>query len=266
MSQQEATLNIGDTALFYRMVGDGPPLVLLHGFFQTGRLWEPLFASLADEFQLIVPDLRGHGQSTNPSKVFTHGQVAQDIYALLDSLGIDRFRAIGYSSGSMTLLHMATQQPERVESMLLFCPTTYFPEQSRNFNLGFSTLDQADTAWVQKLREIHAGGDEQIQTLFDNFRTFALNHSDMDFTPAKLSAITARTLIVHGDRDEFFPIDIPVDLYRSIPDAGLWILPYAAHVGLLEKLAQSTSAEAAAELKLPVTAMEFLRGQGANAD
>jgi pimeloyl-ACP methyl ester carboxylesterase len=111
------------------------------------------------------------------------------------------------------------------------------------------------------MRERHPGGDNQIQTLFDNFRTFALNHSDMDFTPAKLSAITARTLIVHGDRDEFFSIDIPVDLYRSIPDAGLWVLPYTAHGGLLEKLAQSTSAEAVTELKLPITAMEFLRGR-----
>lgn len=259
MIPEEASFKVGEVDIHFRTCGEGPPLVLLHGFFQTGRIWEPLFASLADEFQLIVPDLRGHGRSTNPSKVFTHGQAAQDIYALLDSLGINHFRAIGYSSGSMTLLHMATQQLERVESMLLFCPTTYFPEQSRNFNLGFSTLDKADPAWVQELRASHAGGDEQIQTLFDNFRTFALNHSDMDFTPAKLSAITARTLIVHGDRDEFFPIDIPVDLYRSIPDAGLWILPYAAHVGLLEKLAQSTSAEAATELKLPLLAMEFLR-------
>ena len=260
---KEAILKIGDMDLFYRTVGNGPPLVLLHGFMGMGEVWEALFPSLTQEFRLIVPDLRGHGRSTNPSKVFTHGQAAQDIYALLDSLGINHFRAIGYSSGSMTLLHMAIQQPERLEAMMLFCPTTYFPEPARRIQLGVTTLDQADPAWVQKLRERHAGGDEQIQTLFDNFRTFALNHSDMDFTPAKLSAITARTLIVHGDRDEFFPIDIPVDLYRAIPNAGLWVLPFTAHGGLIERLAQSTSAEAASELKLPITAMEFLRGQGA---
>lgn len=116
---------------------------------------------------------------------------------------------------------------------------------------------------VQALRASHTRGDTQIQTLIDNFRAFADNHDDMAFTPAKLSVITARTLIVHGDRDEFFPIDIPVDLYRAIPKAALWILPNAGHGGLLEKLVKATTVAGAetTPLKLPVTALEFLRGR-----
>jgi pimeloyl-ACP methyl ester carboxylesterase len=257
--QHEASLKIGDMDLYYRVYGDGQPLFLLHGFFGTGKMWDSVLAGLAEEFQLIVPDLRGHGKSNNPSKEFTHGQSAQDIFALADVLGINSFRAMGYSTGSMTLLHMATQQPQRVEAMLLFCPTSYFPESARKIQSGFSTLDKSDPEMLKWMRENHSGGDAQIQTLYDNFRAMADNHDDMDFTPAKLSVITARTLIVHGDRDEFFPIDIPVDLYRAIPNAGLWIVPYTGHGGLIEKIAEKTS-QGNEQLKLPIAALEFLRG------
>ncbi len=105
MIEHEARLKIGDMDLSNRTFGDGPPLFLLHGFFGTGQMWEAFLPGLAAEFQLIVPDLRGHGKSTNPSQAFTHRQSALDMFALADALGIDRFRAMGYSTGSMTLLH-----------------------------------------------------------------------------------------------------------------------------------------------------------------
>jgi pimeloyl-ACP methyl ester carboxylesterase len=257
MVQHEASLKIGDMDLYYRIYGEGKPLFLLHGFFGIGRAWDSVLDGLAEEFQLIVPDLRGHGKTNNPSKEFTHEQSARDILALADALGIQNVRAIGYSTGSMTLLHMATQQPSRIDTMLLFCPTSYFPEPARKIQSGFSTIAKGDPEMLKWMRENHSGGDDQIQTLYDNFRAMADNHNDMDFTPAKLSVITARTLIVHGDRDEFFPIDIPVDLYKSIPGAGLWIAPFAEHGGLVEKIAEKTAQD---KLRLPPIALEFLRG------
>ena len=51
----------------------------------------------------------------------------------------------------------------------------------------------------------------------------------MNFTPPYLSTITARTLIVHGDRDPFFPVSIPVEMYRAIPHAYLWVIPNGGH-------------------------------------
>jgi pimeloyl-ACP methyl ester carboxylesterase len=51
----------------------------------------------------------------------------------------------------------------------------------------------------------------------------------MNFTPPYLSTITARTLIVHGDRDRFFPVSIPVEMYRAIPDSYLWVIPNGLH-------------------------------------
>ena len=57
------------------------------------------------------------------------------------------------------------------------------------------------------------------------FQGFADSHDDMNLTPADLAKIKARTLIVHGDRDEFFPVEIPVEMYRAIPGSQLWIVP-----------------------------------------
>jgi pimeloyl-ACP methyl ester carboxylesterase len=100
---QEETFPIHGCSLHVRTAGSGLPLILLHGFSSAGASWEPFMEHLAREYTLIVPDLRGHGCSTNPSNEFTHRQVALDMYALLDELGIERFRAMGMSTGAMTL-------------------------------------------------------------------------------------------------------------------------------------------------------------------
>jgi len=105
------TISLDQMEMYYETHGQGSPLVLLHGYTQSGTHWDRYIADLAEHHLLIVPDLRGHGRSTNKTDEFTHRQAAKDIYALLDALGIRQFKAIGFSSGGMTLLHMATQQP-----------------------------------------------------------------------------------------------------------------------------------------------------------
>ena len=66
------TLAVNGINMAYRDIGDGPALVLLHGFSGTGEAWNPLLEDLSAHFRLIVPDLRGHGRSINPSGHFTH--------------------------------------------------------------------------------------------------------------------------------------------------------------------------------------------------
>ena len=125
---ESAALN--GITIFYERHGDGPPLLLLHGFTGYGRDWRHVFPDPIDGYTTIQPDLRGHGQTLNPGGEFTFRQVALDTFALLDHLGIDRVKAIGMSLGANTLLHMATQQPERVEAMVLVSTTPYFPAGS----------------------------------------------------------------------------------------------------------------------------------------
>lgn len=224
---------LNSMTMAYRVIGEGEPLVLLHGFSATGEVaWGSIPEALSGEYQVIVPDLRGHGRSSNPSGEFTHRQSARDLFALLDALGIDTFKAMGISTGGMTLLHMATSQADRMEAMVLIGATSYFPEQAREI-MRMSDPENIPQGRIDELATIHSRGAEQVTELMQQFYDFRNSFDDMNFTPPYLSTITARTLIIHGDRDAFFPVDIPVMEYEAIPDSYLWIVPNGGHVPLL---------------------------------
>lgn len=223
------TVQVNNIEMYYEEYGVGEPLVLLHGFGGCTHNWNPFIAELSKRHRLIVVDLRGHGYSTNPENKFTHRQAASDVFLLLDKLRVDRFSAIGMSSGGMTLLHMATSQPGRVDAMILISTTFYFPDQARAImrRASFDTMPEE----VQEMYRVCAKrGDTQVRQLITQFNAFSSNYDDMNFTEQGLSTIAARTLVVHGDCDRFFPVEIPVSICRSIPDAALWIIPGGDHV------------------------------------
>jgi len=233
-------VQINNIEMYYEEYGVGKPLVLLHGFGGCAQNWHPFTAKLSEHYRLIVVDLRGHGYSTNPGNKFTHREAAGDVFLLLDKLGVDRISAMGMSTGGMILLHMATSQPRRIGSMILISATSYFPDQARAImrRASFGTMPQQ----VQEMyRECAKRGDEQIRQLITQFNALHENYDDMNFTPQSLSTITARTLVVHGDRDNFFPVEIPVDIYRSIPQAALWIIPGGDHVPIYDSTVPFTS-------------------------
>jgi len=102
------TLQVNGFEMHYKIIGKGEPLVLLHGFAVSGESWDFLSDEFANDFQLIIPDARGHGASTNPRNTsIANDQLAVDTYALLDHLEIKTFKAIGISMGGETLLYMA---------------------------------------------------------------------------------------------------------------------------------------------------------------
>ena len=242
------TVPIADIELYYEDYGHGEPLLLLHGFGGCTQNWDPFTAELAARRRLIVVDLRGHGHSTDPGNRFSHREAARDLFRLLEELGIGRFSAMGMSSGGMVLLHMATSQPERIDAMVLISATSHFPEPARALmrRASFETMPQQ----VQEMyRACAKRGEEQIRQLVTRFNAFHGDHEDMSFTAQALSTITARTLLVHGDRDRFFPLEIPVSLYQSIPDAALWIVPGGDHVPIYDATVPFTS-----------TALRFLEG------
>lgn len=246
-TSHQRTLSVNGIKLHYQMLGEGPPLVLLHYFGGCGAMWQPHFDRLSRHYRLIVPDLRGHGRSTNPLGEFTHRQAARDIFALLDHLGIQRFKAMGMSSGGMTLIHMATQQPGRVEAMVLIGATTYFPEQARVI-MRRSVPDNLTAEEREEWGRCSSRGNAQTREVLLQFHRMKDSYDDMNFTEPYLSTITARTLIVHGDRDEFFPVDIAVGMYRAIPHSALWIIPNSGHIPILGALAPVFQEEALAFL------------------
>src|SRR5262249_58199038 len=107
--------------------GGGARRVLLRGGTGSGAAGALVSPADPPGYRIVVPDLRGHGRSTNPSRQFTFRQCARDVVALLDALHLDRVNAIGLSMGAKTLLHVATQDRDRVSPMVLGSPTPHFP-------------------------------------------------------------------------------------------------------------------------------------------
>jgi pimeloyl-ACP methyl ester carboxylesterase len=216
--------------MYYETEGAGEPLLLLHGGTGCQENWIHAGRDeFAREYTLIKPDARGHGRTTNPGKTITHRQCALDILALLDHLGIRKCRAIGLSMGGNILLHISTLQPDRIEAMVLVSATMYFPEQARAIMAQVPlAADQPPAEW-DIMRKRHKHGDEQIAALWDWARGMKDSYDDMNFTPQSLSRITTSTLIVYGDRDPLYPVEMALEMYRAIPRSALWIVPNAGH-------------------------------------
>jgi len=242
-------IDVNGFQLHYDERGSGEPLLLLHGGTGIGSDWSLVFTGGDPAgFRVIVPDLRGHGRSTNPSRAFTFRQAALDVFALLDYIGVKRVKAIGLSMGAKTLLHMATQQPDRVEAMVLVSATPYFPAQARAAMAQLTVDAFSETDWAGH-RKRHVHGDDQIRMLFEQMRGLKDSYDDMAFTPPLLAMITARTLIVHGDRDPLYPVELALEMYRAIPSSVLWVVPNGGHGPIFGAMAAPFVAAAIAHLR-----------------
>lgn len=209
---------LSGTQIYFEVHGSGEPLLLLHGFGGCTQDWSGSISALSANFQLILPDMRGAGRSSILTKPFRHDDSATDVLALLDHLGIKEFKGLGISGGGNVLLHLATRQPDRVKAMVLVSATSYFPAQARAIMRQYP--DSLTEAEWQTMRR-HPGGDEQIKALLASTSAFADSYDDMNFTPPYLATIKARTLIVQGDRDPLYPVEISVGMAKAIPQSSL---------------------------------------------
>ena len=116
--------------LHYREEGSGPPLVLIHGFGSSEVDWELQVPALKDRYRMIMPDLRGFGQSSKDVGPHCMEQLVSDLRALLEHLEIERFSLLGYSLGGVVSFAFSVEEPERIERLILvntwpsFRPTT----------------------------------------------------------------------------------------------------------------------------------------------
>lgn len=229
-AQQVAHVNGVDIA--YTESGSGEPLVLIHGYGDCASVWESFLPSLSKHYRVISMELRGHGRSGDFEGPFLFEESASDLLALLDHLELPKVKAMGISAGGMTLLHAAVRQPERLEAMALIGAAHYFPEQARAIMRGVPT--NVPPPVLEFFKACASRGQAQVDGLLQRFNGFKDNDEDIRLTPQELAAIQARTLVVHGDRDEFFPVQIPVEIYTSIPVAQLWIVPGGDHVPIFD--------------------------------
>ncbi|MBN2026969.1 MAG: alpha/beta hydrolase [Actinobacteria bacterium] len=234
-------VDIGDARIFYLSCGRGEPLLLLHGGFAYAETWVGQTPELAQRYRVIAPDSRGHGRSTLGTKPITYRQMAEDMAALVERLGLGGVHLIGWSDGGCTSLAMALQRPDLVRSMVLlgtpFNTDNYSAEGWRQMEsiLDPRSLSMLSLRSMRRMMnpEPHRG-KEFLEEMSRMWRTLP------DFTTEDLGRIEAPTLVIGCDRDEFLslwpdPLQVFKDTTAAIPNARLEIVRGGTHFVSLER-------------------------------
>ncbi len=201
------------------MHGDGPPILLVHGFIVDGSSWlgTPLFHSLLDAgFRLIVPDLRGNGSSDRPHELaaYEHDAEARDVIGLLVLLGVERYDVVGYSRGSIIAARVLVRDP-----------------RVRRAVLGGMGADFTDPSWTRPKQfyaaltgQAFEGAGADLPRLLERFGSRVDRHAlalmqraQPTTPPAELARITQPVLVISGEQD--FDNGSAADLARLLPNS-----------------------------------------------
>ncbi len=248
----------------YRVAGEGPTVVLIHGMINSSRHWETVASRLARNYRVIAPDLIGHGDSATPRGDYSLGAHAAMIRDLLATLGVDRATIVGHSLGGGVAMQFFYQFPQRTERLVLVSSGGLGQEVSpllRGAALpGSASLLKAVTqrqvvggiaAAGAGLRARGAKSGVYLQAVARALGPLADPGSRQAFLQTLRAVIdiqgqkvSARdrlyllgsmsTLIVWGERDRTIPIKHGEEAERSIPNCRFETLPGAAHFPNLE--------------------------------
>ena len=114
-------VDVGGIGIEYEVTGKGPPVVLLHGFPDSGRRWRHQVSALVEAgFSTIVPDLRGYGASDKPEAVeeYSIPYLAGDVVAILDAVGVERAHIVGHDWGAALAWAFGSLLPDRVDHLV----------------------------------------------------------------------------------------------------------------------------------------------------
>lgn len=120
-----------------------PPLVLLHGFSDNGRCWIQVVNQVADQYDVIMPDARGHGRTEGPSTSLAYDLLAQDVIGLIETLGLEQPILFGHSMGALTALVAAAQAPDLVRAIVLEDPPFWNEAQKKAITVAQLEEEQA---------------------------------------------------------------------------------------------------------------------------
>ena len=168
----------------YQVAGEGAPVVLLHGFPDSGRLWRHQVPALAEAgFRVIVPDMRGYGRSDKPAEVGAYGiaSLAGDVLAVLADAGVDRAHVVGHDWGAAVAWGLAALAADRVDHLAVLSvghPATFRAE-------GF---EQHEKSWYMLLFQFAGVAEEWLSAdEWSNFRAWS-RHPDADAVVAEIEA------------------------------------------------------------------------------
>jgi pimeloyl-ACP methyl ester carboxylesterase len=216
--------------LFYATIGVGKPVVLLHGGLANSDYWGNQVRALALAHRVIVVDSRGHGRSSRTAQPFGYDLMTDDVVALLDTLHIQRADIVGWSDGAIIGIDMALRHRDRVGRVFAFGANTNLA------GLNFNVEQNPNFAAFVKRAADDYRRLSPTPTEFDAFNA-QISHmwdSQPNWTDAQLKTITTPIEIADGDHDEGIRLDHTVYMARTIPHAGLLILPNASHFAFLQ--------------------------------
>jgi pimeloyl-ACP methyl ester carboxylesterase len=242
--------------LSFAELGAGPPLLLVHGLMVSGTMFEPVLEAFARRHRVIVPDLRGHGESRRLQGPYTAAQLAADLPRLLDQLGVASTAVFGYSQGGAIAQQFALDHPARCNRLVLACTYAFNMASLRErveghvsplliralgmrrfaqfvIRVGASELDRERGAWLASLM-----GDQDRELMLRAWK------GAMAFdSRRRLPEIKCPTLVVAGSKDRAVPLHHARMLHDGILNARLVVVEGATH-GLLwthpEELVQVT--------------------------
>jgi pimeloyl-ACP methyl ester carboxylesterase len=155
--------------------GEGPPLLLVHGWPENWYAWRMVMPALARDFEVIAVDQRGIGQSDKPARGYDTGALAADLVALMDALGHERFAVVGHDTGHFISYALAADHPDRVERVALLevpgppgatpAPPLFVPEPINNkvWHIPFNRVDRVPEQLIRGREDIYFGYEFAIQ-------------------------------------------------------------------------------------------------------
>lgn len=231
------------TPLFFHQSGAGTPLLLIHGLMVTGAMYDPVLPALSAHYNVIVPDLRGHGRSGALSEPYSVEQLAYDLAQLLDDLQIDATHVLGYSQGGAVAQQFAHDYPQRVRGLVLACTYAYNMLSPRERFEGMLAPWLVRILGVRRLAglAINAGGGRRMSPeIAEWFQEMMAVNDTRHMVPAIeamkafdsrpwLKEIACPTLVIAGAEDTAVPLPHAHMLAQGIPDAQLSIIEGAGH-------------------------------------
>jgi pimeloyl-ACP methyl ester carboxylesterase len=226
--------SVNGLKLYYEEHGSGHPLVLLHGGLHTIDLsFGALIPLLARSHRLIAVDLQGHGRTADIDRVPSYPNLADDVAALLDHLGIDRADVFGFSLGGLVGIELGLRHPGRVDRLVL-AAAHFRPEAYHDLSDPASVRMPTPAEFAEMQEEYRRVAPDP-----DHFDAFAekLNgvvHSAPGWSDEEMRRIAAPVLLVIGDTD-FVRIEHAAEMLELIPDAQLAVLPGTRHTELVHR-------------------------------
>ena len=252
-------LKIDDIQMAYTDAGVGRPIVLIHGYPFNRTLWNEQVAALSNSYRVIVPDLRGFGESDASNGPATMNRMAQDVAQLMDHLEITRAVVGGLSMGGYVALAFYKLFPSRVRALILAdtraqadteeAKQTRAQQAEKALSEGMAGIADAmlpkllTPETVSKRPEIvKRVRDMMLKTSPEGAASALLGMAERDDQTELLSRITTKTLILVGAEDAITPVADSEKMHAAIAGSRLVVLENAGHVSNLERTGEFNEA------------------------